>query len=138
MGGQTNRLASSCKSQKGVNFTLATNLCRLALGGQTAKTYAICIRIGARPKSTRVIASQRKWVANETQVERTCVDFRVRLARTLRIGIVTQSGKPEKVCFCERQRIPRILSICGHVQSPTFHVSNSIQIRKSYCLTNLH
>ena len=56
----------------------------------------------------------------------------------IRIGIVTQSGEPEKVCFCERQRIPRILSICGHVQSPTFHVSNSIQIRKSYCLTNLH
>ena len=54
------------------NRLLATNLCRLALGGQMVKKT--CVQIRARPKSTQVDASRRP---NETQVERESVWLRL-------------------------------------------------------------
>ena len=74
------RLASSRKLQKSCRFpriysSLAINLCRLVLGGQTLET---CVDLRPKLSSNKVVASQRKWVAKRNAIcnerkSKTCV-----------------------------------------------------------------
>ena len=93
--GFASRLTSSRKSQKDVISRLcrwlAINLCWIALGGHTVKTYVnlrtnlSSTKVNASPrKSSQVHTSPRKWVAKRNaswmskQKSKTYVDLRVR------------------------------------------------------------